>query len=206
MRWACWASDRDSAGADPGPACYGRGGKAPTVTDADLLLGYLDADYFLGGKMRLNRGLAATAIEEGVAKPLAIDTIAAARSIYEVVNDNMANAASVYAAEQGIDLQGLHAAGLRRRRAGPCLRCSRASRHRRGPRSLGGWRAVGAGVPGFAGVVRLRLRLHARAEPSRLEQRQCPLSALWRRGPPASRRSRHPRTASPPASRPICAI
>ena len=55
--------------------------------------------------MRLNRALAATAIEEGVAKPLAIDTIAAARGIYEVVNDNMANAASVYAAEQGIDLR-----------------------------------------------------------------------------------------------------
>jgi N-methylhydantoinase A/oxoprolinase/acetone carboxylase beta subunit len=95
----------DSAGADPGPACYGRGGRAPTVTDADLLLGYFNADYFLGGKMRLDRELAATAIAESVGKPLAIDTIAAARAIYEVVNDNMANAASVYAAEQGIDLR-----------------------------------------------------------------------------------------------------
>jgi N-methylhydantoinase A len=95
----------DSAGADPGPACYGRGGKAPTVTDADLLLGYLNADYFLGGKMRLNRDLAAAAIAAGVAEPLAVDTVAAARGIYEVVNDNMANAASVYAAEQGIDLR-----------------------------------------------------------------------------------------------------
>jgi len=95
----------DSAGADPGPACYGRGGKAPTVTDADLLLGYLNADYFLGGKMRLNRDLAAAAIAASVAKPLALDTVAAARGIYEVVNDNMANAASVYAAEQGIDLR-----------------------------------------------------------------------------------------------------
>jgi len=95
----------DSAGADPGPACYGSGGTAPTVTDADLLLGYLNADYFLGGKMRLNRELAATAIAEGVGKPLGIGTVAAARGIFEVVNDNMANAASVYAAEKGIDLR-----------------------------------------------------------------------------------------------------
>src|SRR5262245_878585 len=95
----------DSAGADPGPACYARGGKRPTVTDADLMLGYLNADYFLGGKMRLDPQLAAEAIEAGVAQRLGIALIAAARSIYEVVNDNMANAASVYAAEQGIDLR-----------------------------------------------------------------------------------------------------
>jgi len=95
----------DSAAADPGPACYGTGGTLPTVTDADLLLGYLNADYFLGGNMRLDPERAAAAVATGVAEPLAIDTIAAARSIYEVVNDNMANAASVYAAEQGIDLR-----------------------------------------------------------------------------------------------------
>lgn len=95
----------DSAGADPGPACYGAGGTAATVTDADLLLGYLNADYFLGGKMRLHPERAATAVEHNVGKPLGIDAIRAARSIYEVVNDNMANAASVYAAEQGIDLR-----------------------------------------------------------------------------------------------------
>ncbi len=95
----------DSAGADPGPACYGGGGNLPTVTDADLLLGYLDADYFLGGKMRLDRARAAAAVEAGVATRLGLDSLAAARSIYELVNDNMANAASVYAAEQGIDLR-----------------------------------------------------------------------------------------------------
>lgn len=95
----------DSAGAEPGPACYGAGGTSPTVTDADLLLGYLNADYFLGGKMRLHPGQAAAAVEQHIAKPLGVDAIRAARSIYEVVNDNMANAASVYAAEQGIDLR-----------------------------------------------------------------------------------------------------
>jgi N-methylhydantoinase A len=95
----------DSAGADPGPACYGASGTAATVTDADLLLGYLNPDYFLGGKMRLQPERACSAITQGVAKPLGIDLTRAARSIYEVVNDNMANAASVYAAEQGVDLR-----------------------------------------------------------------------------------------------------
>src|SRR5262249_30157479 len=105
MSWACWRSDPIARAAAPGPACYGAGGTLPTVTDADLILGYLDPEYFLGGKMRLNRQAAAAAITAGVAEPLAIDTVAAARSIYEVVNDNMANAAAVYAAEQGIDLR-----------------------------------------------------------------------------------------------------
>ena len=95
-----------SAGADPGPACYGRGGTRATVTDADLALGYLDAAYFLGGEMRLDSQRALGAIEQHVARPLELDTTEAARSIFEVVNDNMANAAGIYAAEQGIDLRG----------------------------------------------------------------------------------------------------
>ncbi|MFM9887481.1 MAG: hydantoinase/oxoprolinase family protein [Burkholderiales bacterium] len=95
----------DSAGADPGPACYGAGGTTATVTDADLALGYLNADYFLGGAMKLRAESAASAIEQHVAKPLGVSVTRAALSIYEVVNDNMANAASVYAAEQGIDLR-----------------------------------------------------------------------------------------------------
>jgi len=95
----------ESASADPGPACYGRGGKAPTVTDADLMLGYFNADYFLGGKMKLQPALAAQAIEANVGERLRSSGTRAALSIYEVVNDNMANAASVYAAEQGIDLR-----------------------------------------------------------------------------------------------------
>jgi N-methylhydantoinase A len=94
-----------SAGADPGPACYGAGGTAATVTDADLLLGYLNANYFLGGKMRLFPERASAAVEQTIGRPLGMDAIRAARSIYEVVNDNMANAASIYAAEQGIDLR-----------------------------------------------------------------------------------------------------
>jgi N-methylhydantoinase A len=93
----------ESAGADPGPACYGRGGGEPTVTDADLILGYLDPDFFLGGKMRLDRGAALRAIEEKVARPLGLDTVEAAWGIHQVVNENMANAARVHAIERGKD-------------------------------------------------------------------------------------------------------
>jgi N-methylhydantoinase A len=93
----------ESAGADPGPACYGRGGGEPTVTDADLILGYLDPDFFLGGKMRLDREAALRAIEEKVARPLGLDTVEAAWGIHQVVNENMANAARVHAIERGKD-------------------------------------------------------------------------------------------------------
>lgn len=95
----------ESAGAQPGPACYGRGGERPTVTDADLVLGYLNADYFLGGEMRLSPGIASAAIERDVARPLGLSTVEAARSVYEVVNANMANAVSVYTAEKGVDVR-----------------------------------------------------------------------------------------------------
>ena len=96
----------ESAGADPGPACYGLGGTLPTVTDADLVLGFLDEQSFLGGKMRLDRRLAVQAVEQYVGKPLGIDTIAAARGIHDLVNENMANAARVQAVERGHDLSG----------------------------------------------------------------------------------------------------
>src|SRR6185437_6569739 len=76
----------DSAGADPGPACYNLGGRQPTVTDADLLLGYLDAEFFLGGRMRLDRAAAERAVAEHVARPLGLDTTAAAWGIHRVVN------------------------------------------------------------------------------------------------------------------------
>ncbi len=92
-----------SAGSEPGPACYGRGGDEPTVTDADLVLGYLDPDFFLGGKMRLDRGAALRALEERIADPLGLDPIEAAWGIHQVVNENMANAARVHAIERGKD-------------------------------------------------------------------------------------------------------
>ena len=67
-----------SAGSSPGPACYGRGGDEPTVTDADLILGYLDPDFFLGGKMRLDREAALRAVEEMIARPLGLHPTEAA--------------------------------------------------------------------------------------------------------------------------------
>ena len=92
-----------SAGADPGPACYGRGGRQPTVTDADLVLGYLDPDFFLGGRMSLDLEAARAAIEREVAAKLNISVEAAAWGIHVIVNEDMANAARVHAVERGKD-------------------------------------------------------------------------------------------------------
>lgn len=93
----------DSAGAEPGPVCYGRGGEEPTVTDADLVLGYLSPDYFLGGKMQLDIGKAKSVIEEKIARPLHVDIIRAAWGVHQVVNENMANAARIHLVEKGRD-------------------------------------------------------------------------------------------------------
>jgi N-methylhydantoinase A len=93
----------ESAGADPGPACYGKGGQMPAVTDADVVLGYIPADYFLGGTMSLDRSLAEKVIEENIAKPLGIDTIEAARAISSLVEDNMSNEIFLVAVKKGLD-------------------------------------------------------------------------------------------------------
>jgi N-methylhydantoinase A len=92
-----------SAGSDPGPACYGRGGTLPTVTDADLVLGYLDPDRFAGGTLALDRAAALRAIEEHVARPLGVDAARAAWAIHEAVNANMAAAIHVVTVQRGID-------------------------------------------------------------------------------------------------------
>ena len=93
----------DSAGADPGPACYGNGGVHPTVTDADLVLGYLDPRYFLGGRMSLDVAGAKAAIMRDVAEPLGMSLHEAAWGIHQVVNENMASAARIHAIENGKD-------------------------------------------------------------------------------------------------------
>ncbi|MCP4424550.1 MAG: hydantoinase/oxoprolinase family protein [Chloroflexi bacterium] len=90
-----------SAGAEPGPICYGRGGTEPTVTDADLLLGYLDADYFLGGEMKLDKEAARRGIEERLAKPLGVDYLQAVWGIHDLINEMMAAAAKTHIAERG---------------------------------------------------------------------------------------------------------
>ncbi len=92
-----------SAGADPGPVCYGRGGTQSTVTDADLVLGYLDPAFFLGGRMGLHVDAAREAIEREIAAPLGLSVEEAALGIHTIVNENMANAARVHAVERGKD-------------------------------------------------------------------------------------------------------
>ena len=91
----------ESACAEPGPICYGRGGTEPTVTDADLLLGYLDADYFLGGTMKLDAEAARRGIEERVAKPLGVSYLQAVWGIHDLINETMAAAAKTHIAERG---------------------------------------------------------------------------------------------------------
>ena len=115
----------ESAGAKPGPACYGFGGALPTVTDADLLLGYLSADYFLGGSMPLNSATASEAVSR-LADSLRLDVNQTAWGIHDLVNENMATAAGVYVAERGQDPRAftlvatggagpVHAAGVARK-------------------------------------------------------------------------------------------
>lgn len=93
-----------SAGADPGPACYGRGGVRPTVTDADVVCGYLNPDYFLGGKQKLDVDAAHTALETHVALPLDMDVREAAVGIRRIVDMRMADEVRVFAAKRGVDL------------------------------------------------------------------------------------------------------
>ena len=92
-----------SAGADPGPACYGKGGTEATVTDADLILGYLDPDYFHGGDMKLDKVAAAKAIEENVAKKLGVSVNEAAAGIYKMININMALGVGLVSVAKGYD-------------------------------------------------------------------------------------------------------
>ncbi|MGB1235654.1 MAG: hydantoinase/oxoprolinase family protein [Planktomarina sp.] len=94
----------ESAGSEPGPACYGRGGERPAVTDADLVLGKLDPDNFAGGSIPLHADASAAALMNNLGEALGMDAVEAAFGIAEVVDENMANAARVHAVENGEDL------------------------------------------------------------------------------------------------------
>ena len=115
----------ESAGSVPGPACYGNGGTAPTVTDADLILGMLNPDYFLGGRMALDLDRARGAVHR-LAKRLGMDVNRMAWGIHRMVDENMANAARVHAAERGIDIRGY--AMVATGGAGPVHACGVAER------------------------------------------------------------------------------
>jgi N-methylhydantoinase A len=93
----------NSAGARPGPTCYGEGGEEPTVTDAYLVLGYLNPDFFLGGRVKLYPELAEKEIQEKIAKPLGLDASGAAADIVEIMNSHMSAAMRLLSVERGID-------------------------------------------------------------------------------------------------------
>jgi len=95
----------ESAGAEPGPASYGRGGTEPTVTDADVVLGRLDPAYFAGGTIKLSPDKAGAAVDKAVGAALGLKRLDAAFGVSEIVEENMANAARVHAVERGKELQ-----------------------------------------------------------------------------------------------------
>lgn len=92
-----------SAGSDPGPVCYMLGGEEPAVTDANLLLGYLNKEYFLGGEMKVDADRAAAAVEKKIAGPLGFTVDEAAYGIFSIINQNMADAAKVVSVQKGHD-------------------------------------------------------------------------------------------------------
>ncbi len=93
----------ESTGADPGPICYSRGGKDPTVTDAALLLGYLNPDYFLGGEMPLDLDITRKIIQKRLAEPMGLEVLRTAWGIHDLVCENMASATRIHLAEKGED-------------------------------------------------------------------------------------------------------
>jgi N-methylhydantoinase A len=92
-----------SAGAEPGPACYGRGGELPTVTDAQYVLGYLDPAFFEAGELDFDGDAARAALEKRVARPLGLNLVEAASGVYDIVNSNMAAAIGVVSVQRGYD-------------------------------------------------------------------------------------------------------
>jgi N-methylhydantoinase A len=116
----------ESSSAVPGPACYGQGGTEPTVSDADLVLGYLDADHFLGGRMKLDKAAAEAAIKRVLADPLGISVEEAAFGIHAIVNENMASAAKAYVSEKGESPKSCALVGFGG--AGPVHTCDLAAR------------------------------------------------------------------------------
>lgn len=115
-----------SAGAEPGPACYGQGGTRPTLTDANLVLGYLDDKFFLGGAMSLDKGAAERAITAHVAEPLKLETLRAAWGMHDIISEDVARAFRIHATERGFDYRSssmvafggsgpLHALGIARK-------------------------------------------------------------------------------------------
>ncbi len=183
----------ESAGAEPGPICYGRGGVEPTVTDADLLLGYLDPTYFLGGAMKLDPDKARHGIEERVARPLGVSFIDAVWGIHDLINETMAAAAKTHIAERGGNPHRVtvaafggagpvHAYGLaaQARRAAPARPAERGRRLR--ARLLHGAACIRSGAQSQGAVGRRRLRQARDAVPRARGRRRANAAQDRRRG------------------------
>ena len=155
----------NSASADPGPVCYGLGNDVPTVTDCDLVLGYLDEKSFLGGRMELDKAAAERAIDEKLAKPLGIGVIEAAWGVHETVNASMAQAAAIHAIERALDVTRF--AMLPIGGAGPVHACGMAAKMNIDKLIC----PPGAGVASAIGLLASAISFEiARAAPSLLDQ------------------------------------
>lgn len=153
-----------SAGADPGPACYGKGNDRPTVTDCDLVLGYLDAGSFLGGTMALDKAASEAAIAKHLAEPLDVSVLDAAWGVHETVTANMAQAASIHAIERGLDATRF--AMLPIGGAGPVHACSMAAKMNIEQLIC----PIGAGVASAIGMLAAPISFEVgRAAPCRLD-------------------------------------
>ena len=136
-----------SAGAVPGPACYGQGGTDPTLTDANLTLGYLDDAFFLGGEMSLDTGAARQAIDSKLGAPLAVETLRAAWGVHESVNEDISRAFRNHASERGFDYRACAMVAFGG--SGPAHAC-RVARKLRVPTVIF---PVGAGVMSAVGLL-----------------------------------------------------
>ena len=153
-----------SAGADPGPACYGKGNPLPTVTDCDLVLGYLDAGSFLAGTMPLDKAAAEAAIRTHLAEPLGVSVVDAAWGVHETVTANMAQAAAIHAIERGLDATRF--AMLPIGGAGPVHACSMAAKMNIESLIC----PIGAGVASAIGMLAAPISFEVgRAAPCRLD-------------------------------------
>ena len=147
----------ESAGAEPGPACYGRGGSSATITDANLMLGYLDPAWFCGGAMRLDPQAARGAIERDIARPLGLGLMEAAWGVHQLANANMERAMRIVSIERGRDPRAYALVAFGG--AGP-LHAARLARTLAIPRVIV---PVGAGVGSAIGLLTADARIDATA-------------------------------------------
>ena len=166
-----------SAGADPGPVCYGHGGTEPTITDANLVLGKLSPDYFLGGEMALDVEGARRAIETQCAEPLGMGVMEVALGIVEIANSAMVGALRQVSVQRGHDPQGLHAGGIRGRRADPCQPAGRRAGDPDGPGPTQPGDDLGHGAPRDGYQARLLRSADSAGRPAGLRGRLGELQA-----------------------------